>query len=222
MQPRYLNPKIKWVWLFPTVSALLFIWLVGSLLALFASPTDNIYGFPKLFFPIPLLIVLLLVVGLPSYIWTHLEYVSFTYQFSETEFIIRQGVITRQTTIIPYHRIQNINTQRTLLERFLGLASLQIETAGTNVNMSEGILPGVANKDALIAEIMQKVEEAKKPKVEQSENPGSSMLSEILKELSNINHNLQLMMLGSGKLEPKAGSNEKIHSHEKSGDQKSR
>ncbi|MFH1306088.1 MAG: PH domain-containing protein [Candidatus Micrarchaeota archaeon] len=193
MPPRYLDPKVKWVWLIPPYTALFIIWLVVSI-AVFLMVADNfVFGMEKPAFSISLFLVLLFFIGGPVYIYIHIDYMSFTYELAEHEFVIRQGLLTRHTTVIPYNRIQNVNTKRTLLERILGLASLQIETAGTNPSESEGLLPGVSRKDALVAEILQRVERVKKSMLATGakEKTERQLLSEILKELSQLNHNLQ-------------------------------
>ncbi|HQT44411.1 MAG TPA: PH domain-containing protein, partial [Candidatus Micrarchaeota archaeon] len=69
---------------------------------------------------------------------------------------------TRLRKVIPYARIQNINTERTVIERILGIGSLMIETAGTQAGLAEGIIPGIANPSSLINEILHHVESAKK------------------------------------------------------------
>jgi uncharacterized membrane protein YdbT with pleckstrin-like domain len=71
----------------------------------------------------------------------------------------------------------------------LGLATLEIETAGSSREASEAFLPGVSNKDALIREIMDKVQQAKarQEKVQkENDNKIENLLSEILKELKNL------------------------------------
>ncbi|MFA5107962.1 MAG: PH domain-containing protein [Candidatus Micrarchaeia archaeon] len=195
MPPRYLDQRVKWIWFAPTLVALLIIWLIASLFAFIGMGSDEfVFGMSKPAFTFALFLFLFIFFGVPAYIYNHIEYVSFTFELSEREFIIRQGVLTRNTTVIPYNRIQNINTQRTLLERALGLASLQIETAGTNPNASEGFLPGVSNKDALVNEIMARVERVKKGISNEESNSAKTereLLADMLKELSQINHNLQ-------------------------------
>ena len=158
---RHLDPKVKLVWFVPPAAILLVLWLAVSI-ALFVFGVESpISGLSRLVFAVGLFLFILIFIAGPIYAYNHVEYMSFTYELTPKEFILRQGVFTRQTTVIPYARIQNINTQRTVLERLLGLATLGIDTAGTNPNMAEGLLPGVSNKDALIREIMDRVEKEK-------------------------------------------------------------
>ncbi len=202
--PRHLNPKVKLVWFLPTLLLLLVIWLVVTVFIFIAQPDIPVLGLGRMVFSPLLLAFLLIFIGGPVYAYNHIEYMSFTYELGATEFIIRQGVFTRDTTVIPYNRIQNINTRRTMLERVIGLASLQIETAGTNVTASEGILPGVTKKDELVHEIMSRVEEAKKPENGSGPERRSEhqLLSDILKEIVQLNNNLQSMRKNGKSDEP--------------------
>ncbi|GAB3001164.1 PH domain-containing protein [Psychrosphaera aestuarii] len=48
----------------------------------------------------------------------------------EQDILYRRGLIWRTTTIIPFNRIQHIETQRGIFERKLGLATIKIFSAG--------------------------------------------------------------------------------------------
>ena len=195
MDVRYLDEKIKLVWMMPTAFFVFIVWFIVTVAVFGLYSEDQLLDMPKTLFVFLFSIFSIVLVLLPIYFYSHIEYMSFTYELAENEFIIRQGVITRHTTVIPYNRIQNISTTRTLLERILGLATLQIETAGTNPLASEGVLPGVSKKDILISEIMMRVERLKKhdsiskslPQPPKSER---ELLGEILKELHELNNSL--------------------------------
>lgn len=193
MPPRYLDPKVKWVWMFPTLLAITVLWVLLVLFSQVLVPDPYVFGVSKPLFYMLFLIGIIAFVAAPVYAWGHIEYMSFTFELADHEFIIRQGVITRHTTVIPYNRIQNINTTRTLTERLMGLATLQIETAGANASVSEGYLQGISHKDALISEIMAKVEYMKRSQDKSGATAVKTeleMLAEILKELQMLNHNI--------------------------------
>jgi putative membrane protein len=61
----------------------------------------------------------------------------------EGEFRQEYGVLNKKYASIPYHRIQNVDLNRNLLERILGLSEIQIHTAGESSVSSEGRLPGL-------------------------------------------------------------------------------
>lgn len=58
------------------------------------------------------------------------RYLTYGYRVQSGVLSIKQGVITKKNRTIPLDRIQNINISRSVLHRLLGLADLQIETAG--------------------------------------------------------------------------------------------
>ncbi|MFW6320612.1 MAG: PH domain-containing protein [Halohasta sp.] len=57
-------------------------------------------------------------------------YRRFRYELTDDTFDIRSGVFNRREREIPYGRIQNVDISRSLVQRLVGLAELNIETAG--------------------------------------------------------------------------------------------
>jgi uncharacterized membrane protein YdbT with pleckstrin-like domain len=192
MAPRHLDKKIKIIWFLPTALVILVLMLIIFLVLFFVEGDRFVFfGMDKITFLLAGFLLLIVLIGFPSYLWIHLEYISFTYELTEKELVIRQGILTRKTIVIPYEKIQNVNSTRTVLERLLGLATLTIETAGTNVGASEAFLPGITKKDILIKEIMGKVEQTKKEKNEnQKVNNPEDLLNNILKELIRLNEKI--------------------------------
>ncbi len=209
--PRHLHTRVKLVWFAPSAIALLVLWLLSSAFLVVAHSELIPASIPAIFVPALALIAIAVLLVLPIFAYLHIEYMNFTYELTDTEVVIRQGVFTRMTSVIPYTRIQNINSNRSVLERLLGLATLQIETAGTNPGASEGVLPGIAHKEALIGEILGKVEKAKKTggsgglggqSSNGMPNTESALLSEILKELVQLNKAINAHW-GKGSQNPK-------------------
>ena len=58
---------------------------------------------------------------------------------------LRHGVIVQHASLVPYHRIQQIDVERGPLERALGLAHLVLRTASAT---SDASLPGIPAEDA--------------------------------------------------------------------------
>ena len=54
----------------------------------------------------------------------------FSYELTEDTFDVYSGVFSRRSREIPYHRIQNVDVTRNVVQRALGIAELAIETAG--------------------------------------------------------------------------------------------
>lgn len=94
-----------------------------------------------------------------SFIWAKLSYNNYKYELKEDGFYKESGVITKKYVTIPYERIQNVDINRGLFARILGLSDLQIQTAGMSASFgkygaygvaSEGRLPGVSEADAQV------------------------------------------------------------------------
>ncbi len=78
-----------------------------------------------------LITLLAVVVGLGAIAgWQVAYYRRFEYETTPDTFDIRSGVISRRNREIPYHRVQNVDISRNVLQRALQIAELRIETAG--------------------------------------------------------------------------------------------
>lgn len=103
-----------------------------------------------------------LVLGPVLYLFTLLImslliYNNFTFEVDSDGLKIEQGVIHRLHVSVPFEQIQNVNIERTITDRILGVARISIETAGqastpTNGSVtksrSEAYLPGLHLKEA--------------------------------------------------------------------------
>ncbi len=83
------------------------------------------------------------VVALPAII---LQYMRFSYRITPKQIVIQKGVIKRQNRSIPIERVQNVQIERNLVARMLGVAKVTIETAGSSA--TEGSLEYVGLKAA--------------------------------------------------------------------------
>lgn len=68
------------------------------------------------------------------------------YAFREHDLIFQYGVIATNTKIIPYNRIQHVALHEGLIARYLGLAQVEIYTAG--VHSGDIKIPGLLKDDA--------------------------------------------------------------------------
>lgn len=84
-----------------------------------------------------------LVVGL---IWVVLRYRVWVYQIREDSVYLERGVLTHVRTIVPYVRIQHVDTSRSPLERALGLSTLVVYTAGSRG--ADVSIPGLKPEEA--------------------------------------------------------------------------
>lgn len=58
-------------------------------------------------------------------------YNNFMFEIDETGLTIQSGVIHKSQVSVPFDQVQNVNIERTLADRILGLSKVSIETAGS-------------------------------------------------------------------------------------------
>jgi len=79
---------------------------------------------------IPVLFFALVAYFVAILIGATLTYNNFFFEVDETGLQIESGVIHKSSVSLPFEQIQNVNIERTLADRVLGLSKLSIETAG--------------------------------------------------------------------------------------------
>jgi putative membrane protein len=79
-----------------------------------------------LFFGVILVFGLLLIL-----VHTILSYRKFLFRVENQQFILNKGYLNRKTLTIPIERIQNVNTNQTVLQQILNVMSVEIDTAGS-------------------------------------------------------------------------------------------
>jgi uncharacterized membrane protein YdbT with pleckstrin-like domain len=76
---------------------------------------------------LPLFILLAIVFALiMAYGW----YLSFRYKLEDNDLSFEKGLLSRQEISVPFHQIQNVDIEQSILYRIFGLADLIILTAG--------------------------------------------------------------------------------------------
>jgi len=83
------------------------------------------------------------IVALPIIV---LQYLRFSYRITPKQIVIQKGVLNRQNRSIPIERVQNVQVERNLVARILGVAKVKIITAGSSA--TEGTLEYVGQADA--------------------------------------------------------------------------
>lgn len=104
----------------------------GIIRAMWAPLLLIIYRFDwskMLYFGIGL-VVLLLIIGVIAY----LKYTHFTFFLDEQkqEFVIQKGIITKNKITIQLNKIQQVNINQSLVQKLVGVYSVDIDTAGSN------------------------------------------------------------------------------------------
>lgn len=149
---KQLDPKAVWLFFISNAVTVTFLFVfLGSLFTtVLATVIESVAVIVVVFSMYLVLIVL-------AFIWSKLVYRFYKYELIENGFRKESGVITKKYTTIPYDRIQNVDINRGILARILGLSDLQIQTAGASASIgryggtgiyAEGRLPGLSKQDA--------------------------------------------------------------------------
>ena len=80
------------------------------------------------------------------------RYITLRYTFDEEGISMRWGIIFHREVVLTYRRIQDIHVTRDLLQRWLGLATVSVQTASGSATPEmrlEGILEAEALRDYL-------------------------------------------------------------------------
>jgi uncharacterized protein len=141
--------------------------------------------FAPLFVTAAILIPLLLIMVLVLY-WLPKYYKTITYKLTDHDMTWRRGVWFKNTGIVPYNRITNIDISQGPISRKFGIASLKIQTAGYSApssgRTSEITLDGIEDLEGLREFIMNLVKGRKPIAVESYEKSGEpGVLGELVK-----------------------------------------
>jgi len=87
-----------------------------------------------------------LALGLLGLGWVALRYRVWVYEVRTDALYLQRGVVTHTRTLAPYVRIQHVDTSRSPLERWLGLSTLVVYTAGSRG--ADVSVPGLTPEEA--------------------------------------------------------------------------
>ncbi|WGI16791.1 PH domain-containing protein [Methanonatronarchaeum sp. AMET-Sl] len=135
-----LEKRIKYVWIT--------YWFIGALILGSIGRAVDSYFIESDFFAGIIVFLTIFVFGL---IYSIYRYDVWVYEVRGDSLYLKRGVFTRVQTIVPYARIQHVDTQRSVLERLLNLSTLVVYTAGSRG--SDVNIPGL---DPIHAEDLQK------------------------------------------------------------------
>ena len=139
VQLKGLNPKYITVLLF-NFSLLLILVIVGFS-TLFYFNQD---AFSKAIWMAIVVGIVLFLAGLV--LFTKFSFHKKGYAFREHDAIYKSGLISETTTIIPFNRVQHVALHQGFISRKLGLASIELFTAGGSSSDLE--IPGLLLADA--------------------------------------------------------------------------
>lgn len=123
-----------------------FVPIIILVTMLFGSKLEGSDGDEIVPIVIWVIVIGMIVVNIVLFVWSWLNVKMYSYGIKDNELVIQFGVLNKKNINIPFARIQNVNVFESLWARILGLAELQIQTAGSS-NI-EGRIPGIDKKDA--------------------------------------------------------------------------
>jgi membrane protein YdbS with pleckstrin-like domain len=132
---RTIEARIRWKWLLGAVFAAAVAGVAIGALSVFAlewGPLPGVGAF--------------LLVALLGGIHVVLLYRSWEYQVREDALYLERGVLTHVTSVVPFVRVQHIDTSRGPIERALSLSSLVVYTAGSRG--ADVTIPGLRPAEA--------------------------------------------------------------------------
>ncbi len=152
-----LSPKAKIKW---GLNYIIFVGVLIGLAYVLGPIIENIFGIKEVSV-FNLILLFGFIILIPYLIYIEIKYRRFSYILGDKEIIIKRGIINISQTVVPYERIQNINSEMDIICNILGIAKIKIETAGSNLEDSEIELPGIENPQEFMRFIMMKVEKMK-------------------------------------------------------------
>lgn len=122
------NEKVKKNWIINRI-IFLCILLVGYLCSIIYIPKD-IFGLWLGLIVLESILVLMQVIY--TFIFPFIQYKKYLYLVKEDEIVFYRGVIFVSSCVIPTVQIQDVGFSQGPIQLMLGLASLEISTAGSN------------------------------------------------------------------------------------------
>ncbi len=118
-----------------------------------------------------------------------------SYFIEADKIVIKKGILTKIKQNIPFRMVTDFMLERTLYDRWLGIGSIKIQTAGQSQNQTgyEGKLAGLINWDELHEKLRSDLTESRSSNKEISESPkvNENALENILIELKKISRILE-------------------------------
>jgi uncharacterized protein len=130
--PTPLAPKVTTLWRIQAMG-----WVVGALSA--SLVISGLVGLTASATLLVTLLVLALGVGLGLWLPT-VAYRRWRYELTDDALELAHGVVVRTESTIPHFRVQHVDVHQGPLERWLGIARLEIATASS---ASDAEVPGV-------------------------------------------------------------------------------
>lgn len=119
----------------------------------------------------------------------YFRYHTMRYRFDTEGIHMRWGILFRREIMLTYARIQDIHLRSNFVERWLGLARIEIQTASGSAN-SEMTLEGIADPEAMRDFLYSRMRGAHKGPA----SPEHESLPEIFREIASELREIRLLM----------------------------
>lgn len=128
------------------------------------------------------------------YLWI----INLKYSIEDERVVVHKGIITKKSVSIPYSAITDFTLSRSLYERWLGIGTLMIQTAGQSPQggSQEGKLEGLTEFDSLHTTLRAKVkayrgsQQPEKVQTTDVQSGDVEVLQSILEEVKRIGRKL--------------------------------
>lgn len=157
--PDHLHPNVKRYWLITNLIGMLVI--LASLILPFvaiAIITGSIFAGLAIFSVFAIMAIITAVIAI---VLINMTYVNITYLVKDEALIINRGILFKQSQTIPFNRVQNVDIYRGPIERRIGIATINVQTAGWGGSILRGRLQGIDNPELLRDIILKRVVRAK-------------------------------------------------------------
>lgn len=163
-----------------------------------AAITSFFKSLKDVIFPIILFIILDTKINSSSYIFfgligigltglliiSFIQWYRFTYEITDNQIKIVQGLFVKKNRYIPFERIQSIDIQEGIIHRFFQLALVKIETAGSSgLEESDAILAAIPKTEAF--SIKEYINSVKHQKIDIENESDNEHTGKIIYQMPN-------------------------------------
>jgi uncharacterized membrane protein YdbT with pleckstrin-like domain len=117
--------------------------------------------------------------------YLYFRYHTMRYRFDADGIHMKWGIIFRREVLLNYSRIQDIHLRSNLIERWLGLARIEIQTASGS-DASNMTLEGMEDPEGMRDFLYSRMRGAREEKAPATADPLAAVLLEIAGELREI------------------------------------
>jgi len=117
--------------------------------------------------------------------YLYFRYHTMRYRFDTDGIHMKWGIIFRREVLLNYSRIQDIHLRSNLIERWLGLARIEIQTASGSASTNM-ILEGMEDPEGMRDFLYSRMRGTREEKAGGAADPVAAVLLEIANELKEI------------------------------------